>query len=303
MSDINACPVSTKYSSFSRCENHPPYNNGGVLSHIDTATCILENACMSHIDVCTTGNSSVVRSGDLDSAHMSHIDDCTRADSSVSLCENTPPLLNNGGVLSHSDTVSCVLDNARMSDIDACTRPDAGVSLCENTSPLNNGEVFSHSDTVARVMYNAQAFWQKYTICKSRADGHCFVYSVASSLRHQHNIELGTIHLLRYIKEESINNMQRYLYLFESKKQFEYEMNRYMYSKVYGTQFGDLLPLIMANALLLPIVVIRPNDDSYTYNVMPYTDRVTNKLVHGPDMLLMYIANEHYDGVALVDKS
>ena len=113
---------------------------------------------------------------------------------------------------------------------------------------------------------------------------------------------MGSIPLLRYIKEESIKNMHRYLHLFECKEHFENDMNRYMYGKVYDSPFGDLLPHIMANALLLPIAVIRPDVDRYTYNVIPYIDRETYRYVYGPKMLLIYIDNVHYDGVGLVDR-
>ena len=178
--------------------------------------------------------------------------------------------------------------------IDVCT-PEDRVSLCENDPPHKNGRILSHSDT-ALPLINSESFWQNYEIVKSRGDGHCFIYSAVSSLRYQHNMSLDAEAVLRYITHESLNNVHRYMYLFESVQTFELEMFNYINEKTYDSSYVDLLPHFLANALRLPIIVICQKDDAYDYNAIPYTDD-NNQLVFGQNVLLLFKNGLHYDGL------
>ena len=161
--------------------------------------------------------------------------------------------------------------------IDVCT-PEDRVSLCENDPPHKNGRILSHSDT-ALPLINSESFWQNYEIVKSRGDGHCFIYSAVSSLRYQHNMSLDAEAVLRYITHESLNNVHRYMYLFESVQTFELEMFNYINEKTYNSAYVDLLPHCLANALRLSIGMICQKDDAYDYTAIPYTDDDKKKRV------------------------
>ena len=184
----------------------------------------------------------------------------------VSLCENPRPQQSDE-LFAHSDTVVSTISTNHTEFTNVCISEDP-VSLCQNDPPHKNGVIFSHSDT-ALPLINSESFWQNYEIVKSRGDGHCFIYCAVSSLRCQHNMLHDAEAVLRYITHESLDNIHRYMYLFESVQMFELEMFNYINEKTYDSSYVDLLPHFLANALRLPIIVICQKDDAYDYTAIP----------------------------------
>ena len=69
--------------------------------------------------------------------------------------------------------------------------------------------------------------------------------------------------LLYNLRCECIYNYVMYLQYFDGDiNEFLYEMEQYINHGVYGTGFCDIVPIIMANVLKIPIIII---DKRYTF--------------------------------------
>ena len=100
-------------------------------------------------------------------------------------------------------------------------------------------------------------FWNEYILIKSRGNGHCIINSIKSCLLHCMNIDMTVESLLDALMSECINNWVFYMeYYSDGKNRFFQEMTQYVYGNLYDSNFCDILPLIMCNALNTCILVI-----------------------------------------------
>ena len=107
---------------------------------------------------------------------------------------------------------------------------------------------------------NDGSIWIDYEICKSPGDGHCFIYSVLSSLNSR--ADPGNItqyeSLINALRNEVINNLRFYVPFTKgsSVDRLLVGLNAYSYHMIYDTFFGDIVTHGMANVLQIPIVII-----------------------------------------------
>ena len=98
--------------------------------------------------------------------------------------------------------------------------------------------------------------------------------------------------MLMKLRSECLTNMSLYLANFPDlcQKTLIIEMISYIYLKRYETDFGDIVPVIMANALSLNVFVIVENDDK-TYNVFPIKTDQRNSTFN----VYLLKRGDHYD--------
>ena len=150
----------------------------------------------------------------------------------------------------------------------------------------------NHDSHASRVnaFINDPLFWEVFDVCKSTPDGHCFIYSVISSLRSQGS----TIHvddLLQSIDFECFDNTCRYLpFMGEDSSLLLFQaMNAYTISRHYNSDFVDLIPQICANALGICINIIVKHLNSFIF----YRIQPINR--NGNQEVFVYKNGDHYD--------
>ena len=140
-------------------------------------------------------------------------------------------------------------------------------------------------------------FWNVFRIVKSMPDGHCLVSSVYKSLilQHKRTIDNGTI--LEAIEIETQNNAEMYGgFLEESQKANLVKFTEdYIYRKIYNSPFGDHMPLAIANALLIDLIIIEVLENSWHPRTIFASHGITNAQVY------IYKCGEHYDGIGFTN--
>ena len=102
--------------------------------------------------------------------------------------------------------------------------------------------------------------------------------------------------ILEAIQTDTITHMDEYVEFLEadSKDMVWDYMENYVHHKVYDTPYGDLLPLILANALCLNFIVISETSETRSgYK----TRTIENRVKHGSNTVLLHKVREHYNGV------
>ena len=137
--------------------------------------------------------------------------------------------------------------------------------------------------------------WGRFNIIKSSGDGHCLLYSIIESMRCQHNcIKINLNKLIDCITVELLVNKQFYTdstdYI--SERNIEDALNMYIQSRVYSTSFGDLVPIIIANALCVNIAIAELS--SAHCRLIPYRGCA---LAGYNNTVFIRKVEEHYDGM------
>ena len=164
-------------------------------------------------------------------------------------------------------------------------------------APHNNCGVFANIDA-ALCMVNSRDFWDLYKINKSRADGHCILYSIISSLRSQHGIIVTKSFLQEQIVEECIKNKHIYEYIFlsdGSSVDFATLVYAYVYGKTYGTLFVDILPEIIARRLSMYVIVLYKHTGQFKYHLCPLISPAQNDKA-----VFLIKEGDHYNGLECV---
>ena len=127
-------------------------------------------------------------------------------------------------------------------------------------------------------------------ITPSKGDGHCLIYSVISSLKGQLNKSTTPEEVKSQIYVESINNITHYLPFIKdaSRGRFSTYLRQYILYKRYNNQYGDIAPLVIANALGVTIKIIDEEGGSST-SVSPRKPSTHSIYVHR--------TNDHYNGM------
>ena len=103
-------------------------------------------------------------------------------------------------------------------------------------------------------------FWKLYAIKKSPGDGHCLLHSVIYGMKNQLSVQ-RTCDLnekTELIRHETTSNIDLYvsILLQGTRAILLSQMNMYIYDKMYDTRYGDMLPLVLCNALCLNLIML-----------------------------------------------
>ena len=150
-------------------------------------------------------------------------------------------------------------------------------------------------------MMNIRWCWCDYGISISPGDGHCILHSVICSYNSQHgakpSLEMG--HLITLIRYEVMDNVTDYIPHIDDNsrlKLFTY-LNRYINNKVYDTSFGDLVPLIVANAIRMNLVIIDKTNDECKCHIIPVVQNVSPSRANS---VIVIKEGEHHNGLLCV---
>ena len=130
-------------------------------------------------------------------------------------------------------------------------------------------------------------------ISQSLPDGHCFLYSIIKSCSTQLTPGLDTDVRSILSKMNSELAACPHFYAAFMKKNdisaMKTAFHNYTVNKKYNTRFGDVVPLLCANALGFNIVIL--ND---SYNVSP---KVVFSKSESQACVFIYKKGDHYDGL------
>ena len=145
------------------------------------------------------------------------------------------------------------------------------------------------------------AFWSKYKVMTSPGDGHCFIHAAVNSLNgiaSASNFDVSV--LLKYLFDETVHNADRYIDFIDGngRESLLHGLNEYVHDRRYDTSFGDLVPIILANALSVNFLIIQNNGSHPEVNVIEC--RCSTK--DHPLVIMVYKTGMHYDSITPVDR-
>ena len=161
--------------------------------------------------------------------------------------------------------------------------------------------LFKNNESCASQLLNVindSLFWNVFSVSKSSPDGHCFIYSVVSSLESQ-GFSIKVDDLLQSIEFECFDNTHRYLpFMGEDSALLLFQaMHNYTVCRQYNSDFVDLIPQICANALGLCINIIVKHENRYIfYRITPINDTCSLEA-------FVFKNGDHYDSLIALPNS
>ena len=122
-------------------------------------------------------------------------------------------------------------------------------------------------------------FWSTYTISESPADGHCFMHSVVTTfnanLSDNISVKLDEDVLSAKLSNETMANSHEYINYIEfinyddgtGIPSLRHHVLEYVQHKNYNNLYGDIVPVIVANALMLNILIVEQTGNTYKLHV------------------------------------
>ena len=137
-------------------------------------------------------------------------------------------------------------------------------------------------------------FEASYKTLKAPGDGHCFIHALEYSFKSMGILSYTYDYLLNSLAKETLISNQHYLPFINDMSMCNLRkgLYDYIYHKKYNTGFGDLVPVIMANALNYAILIISQCTDSYSVQtILPRNN--------SPSCMRVTVvkSGEHYDGI------
>ena len=139
-------------------------------------------------------------------------------------------------------------------------------------------------------------------IMKTAGDGHCLLYAVLISWTLQLKTELPpSLHMLKCaIFMESLCNRDIYMeYMHDVNTNADYarSVSKYLLQKHYASAFGDLVPVIIANAMSLTVIIKDVHDNELRDVVIhPRTGQSQRTIT-------IHRANDHFSGISIKDNN
>ena len=108
-------------------------------------------------------------------------------------------------------------------------------------------------------------FWNNFNVTTLPGDGHCLLHAVIKSFTSQRpdKGELSKEKLVRLMSHETCENSYRYVPLLGSREVLLLGLTYYVRLKIYDSDFGDIVPLILCNTLKLNIEILYMDGDCY----------------------------------------
>ena len=98
-----------------------------------------------------------------------------------------------------------------------------------------------------------------FNVISTRGDGHCLLYAIIGSWQHQidHTNKLCLESIKCQLFNESITNSNKYLTFLPNTTQANYtkQLRNYITHKIYNSAYGDLVPTILANTLIVALSI------------------------------------------------
>ena len=101
---------------------------------------------------------------------------------------------------------------------------------------------------------------ENLVVSQSPGDGHCLLHSVIKSYQAQLNIHLDLNTIKSAIFIETVSKVDHYVHFILPGEKLLICLRKYIINKNYNNSLGDLLPLIIANALSVNIKILDQNN-------------------------------------------
>ena len=130
---------------------------------------------------------------------------------------------------------------------------------------------------------------RNYKIVKSPADWFCVLHSVSRSLNAQisHCYDLDINKLITCLKEEAMQHIDEYSGFCESIS----ALIDYIENKNYETDFGNVIPLLLANSTEIDICILYRHGDALGCRIVECSKKDAYVCV------FIYKVGDHYDAV------
>ena len=150
-------------------------------------------------------------------------------------------------------------------------------------------------------------FWSTYTIIKSPADGHCFMHSVVTTFNANMSDNIGAkldVDVLSAkLSDETMANSHEYMNYIEfinsddgtGIPSLRHHVLEYVQHKNYNNLYGDIVPIIVANALLLNILIVEQTGNTYKLHLVKPRRDIGSSILHRT--LILHKKNAHYDAI------
>lgn len=138
--------------------------------------------------------------------------------------------------------------------------------------------------------------WDILNVEPSKGDGHCFLYSTVQSFNSQKSPKelLDLNSLVTKIYEETERNASDYLPFIEgmSHANLIRELDRYINSKISNTDFCDLIPQIVANALPTRLIIMEQSKETNDMSVLELKCKQDTD-----ECIVLFKKGLHYDAI------
>ena len=141
--------------------------------------------------------------------------------------------------------------------------------------------------------------WLNYNIVKSPGDGHCLIHSVLTSLNFglsaESNSNVNASGLFSKLTDETVKHVNRYVDFIDGNgsESLLCGLDEYIHDRKYDTSFGDLVPIILSNALSVNLLIVTKNGSRFEINLIECQfDAIEN-----PHMLIVFKTGFHYDAI------
>ena len=108
-------------------------------------------------------------------------------------------------------------------------------------------------------------FWFSYYIVKSPGDGRFIMHSVVNSLNVCAASGVTISDVMKQLTDETVRNSYRYIDFIDGNGRVALlnVLSEYINDKIYDTSFGDLVPVILTNALSVNLLIVEKNGVNY----------------------------------------
>ena len=126
----------------------------------------------------------------------------------------------------------------------------------------------------------------------TKSDGHCLLHTVSISIHNYLGIHINTEDIIKHVQAELANNFELYSpFIGASRSEFRNLIDCYFIAKRGNNKLTDIMPLAVANAFLINIVIVTPANAALPYiSVKPWRSSATMPYV------IIHLANSHYGG-------
>ena len=132
-----------------------------------------------------------------------------------------------------------------------------------------------------------------FRVVGSPADGFCLLHSLCLSIKSQFpdSHPLSINELIRILKNEVILHKERYLTAFENDPDaMMHGLSEYIKKRIYDSDFGDIVPQILADALGIHICVLYKDGNLLKHTPVPCYRNVKS-------CVFVFKVDKHYDAV------
>ena len=107
--------------------------------------------------------------------------------------------------------------------------------------------------------------------------------------------------VMKQLTDETVRNSYRYIDFIDGNDRVALlnGLSEYINDKIYDTSFGDLVPVILTNALSVNLLIVENNGVNYDVHFL----KCNYPKADHPNTLIIYKIGSHYDSIISIIKS